>query len=65
VPVRGSAGAGIVHAVLPAHFSAERVEGILDAIRGVLLARGGRCVVVTAPPAVRAVVDMARREDLY
>jgi glycolate oxidase FAD binding subunit len=65
VPVRGSAGVGIVHAVLPGHFTAERVEGILDAIRGVLLARNGRCVVVAAPPAVRAAVDMARREDLY
>jgi glycolate oxidase FAD binding subunit len=65
VPVRGSAGVGIVHAVLPGQSDPQRVEGILDAIRGVLLARDGRCVVVTAPPAVRAAVDMARREDLY
>jgi glycolate oxidase FAD binding subunit len=65
VPVRGSAGLGLVHAVLPRTFTAPRVEGILDAIRGVLLARGGRCVVVAAPPAIRGAVDMARREDLY
>jgi glycolate oxidase FAD binding subunit len=65
VPIRGSAGVGIVHVVLPGQSDPQRVEGILDAIRGVLLARGGRCVVVAAPPAVRAAVDMARREDLY
>jgi glycolate oxidase FAD binding subunit len=65
VPVRGSAGAGTVHAVLPGQSDPRRVEGILDAVRSVLLARGGRCVVVAAPPAVRAAVDMARREDLY
>ncbi|HET9516909.1 MAG TPA: FAD-binding oxidoreductase [Actinoplanes sp.] len=64
VPVRGSAGRGVVHAVLPRTFTPQRVEGVLDAIRGVLLARGGRCVVVTAPPAIREAVDMARREDL-
>ncbi len=65
VPVRGSAGAGTVHAVLPGRIEPERVEGILDAVRGVLLARGGRCVVVAAPPPVRSVVDMARRDDFY
>ncbi len=65
VPVRGSAGSGTVHAVLPGQIEPERVEGILDAVRGVLLARGGRCVVVAAPPPVRSVVDMARRDDFY
>ena len=65
VPMRGSAGWGSLHAVLPGTLTAERVEGILDAVRGVLLARGGRCVVIAAPPAIAAGVDMAGRRDLF
>ncbi|GAA0814184.1 FAD-binding oxidoreductase [Spirilliplanes yamanashiensis] len=65
VPVRGSAGVGSVHAVLPRGLSPLRVEQILDAARSVLLARGGRCVVVSAPPAIRAAVDVASRDDLF
>jgi glycolate oxidase FAD binding subunit len=65
VPVRGSAGRGTVHAVLPGTLTAERVEGILDAVRGVLLARGGRCVVITAPSAISTNIDMAGRRDLF
>jgi glycolate oxidase FAD binding subunit len=65
VPVRGSAGVGTVHAVLSGRTDPQRVEDILDAVRGVLLARGGRCVVVAAPPAVRAAVDIAAHSDLF
>ncbi|MGA5304225.1 FAD-binding oxidoreductase [Nucisporomicrobium flavum] len=65
VPIRGSAGRGIVHAVLPGTLAAERVEGILDAVRGVLLARGGRCVAISAPRAISAEIDMASRRDLF
>ncbi|UQU64737.1 FAD-binding oxidoreductase [Couchioplanes caeruleus] len=65
VPVRGSAGRGIVHAVLPGTLAAERVEGILDAVRGVLLARGGRCVAISAPRAISTEIDMASRQDLF
>jgi glycolate oxidase FAD binding subunit len=65
VPVRGSAGMGTVHAVLPGTLAPERVEGILDAVRGVLLARGGRCVVIAAPPPISTVVGMAGRRDLF
>ena len=65
VPVRGSAGMGTVHAVLPGTLAPERVEGILDAVRGVLLARGGRCVVVAAPPPISTTVAMAGRRDLF
>jgi glycolate oxidase FAD binding subunit len=65
VPVRGSAGVGTVHAVLPRGLGPERVEEILDAVRGVLLARGGRCVVVSAPPRIREAVDIAGRTDLF
>jgi glycolate oxidase FAD binding subunit len=65
VPVRGSAGLGTVHAVLPGAVPAERVERVLDAVRGVLLARSGRCVVIAAPPKIAAAVDMAGRRDLF
>ena len=65
VPVRGSAGMGTVHAVLPGTLPPERVESVLDAVRGVLLARGGRCVVVAAPPPISMTVAMAGRRDLF
>ncbi|MEU2612222.1 FAD-binding oxidoreductase [Micromonospora sp. NPDC007271] len=58
VPVRGSAGVGTVYATLPAALPADRVAAILAAVRGVLLARQGRCVVVAAPTPVRRVVDL-------
>ena len=65
VPVRGSAGIGRVHAVLPRGLPPARVESILDAARSVLLARGGRCVVVSAPASIRSAVDVASRDDLF
>ncbi|MDG4790608.1 FAD-binding oxidoreductase [Micromonospora sp. WMMD1102] len=58
VPVRGSAGLGVVHAALPADSSAQRVATILDGVRAVLRARSGRCLVVAAPARIRAVVDL-------
>ncbi|MFY1688588.1 FAD-binding oxidoreductase [Plantactinospora sp. WMMB782] len=58
VPVRGSAGLGVVHAALPADSSAQRVGTILDGVRAVLRARSGRCLVVAAPARIRAVVDL-------
>ncbi|MEU3452565.1 FAD-binding oxidoreductase [Micromonospora sp. NPDC006766] len=58
VPVRGSAGVGTVHAALPGSLAPDRVASILAAVRGVLLAREGRCVVVAAPAPVRRVVDL-------
>ncbi|MFR9777767.1 FAD-binding oxidoreductase [Micromonospora sp. MS34] len=58
VPVRGSAGVGVVHAALPGSLPPERVAQILAAVRGVLVARQGRCVVVSAPGAVRRAVDL-------
>ena len=65
VPVRGSVGVGTVHAVLPARPAPERVEQILDTVRVVLLGRGGRCVVVAAPPSIAARLDMAGRRDMF
>ncbi|GIJ08348.1 FAD-binding oxidoreductase [Micromonospora andamanensis] len=65
VPVRGSAGLGVVHAALPGAMAPARVASILAAVRGVLLARQGRCVVLAAPPAVRRAVDLwGERADL-
>ncbi|MCM0674883.1 FAD-binding oxidoreductase, partial [Micromonospora phytophila] len=58
VPVRGSAGLGVVHAALPGAMAPDRVASILAAVRGVLLARQGRCVVVSAPAPVRRAVDL-------
>ncbi|SNT56763.1 glycolate oxidase FAD binding subunit [Asanoa hainanensis] len=58
VPVRGAAGIGVVHAALPASLGGDRVSAILTAVRGVLLFRGGTCVVTSAPPAVRQAIDM-------
>ena len=58
VPVRGAAGVGVVHAALPASLAADRVVRDPDAVRGVLLFRGGTCVVVSAPPAVRRAIDL-------
>jgi glycolate oxidase FAD binding subunit len=65
VPVRGSAGIGSVHAVLPGSLAPERVEAILDSLRNVLMARGGRAVIVSAPPDVARQVDMASRGELF
>jgi glycolate oxidase FAD binding subunit len=58
VAVRGSAGLGVVHAALPGYYPPQRIAEILAAVRGVLLAREGRCVVVAAPPKIRAAVDL-------
>ncbi|MET7467136.1 FAD-binding oxidoreductase [Micromonospora sp. NPDC005686] len=58
VPVRGSAGSGAVHAALSGALPPDRVASILTAVRSVLIARRGRCVVVAAPAAVRRGVDL-------
>ncbi|SCL37879.1 glycolate oxidase FAD binding subunit [Micromonospora pallida] len=58
VPVRGSVGLGVAHAVLPGGTPVDRVASVLTAVRQVLLARQGRCVVLAAPPAVRQAVDL-------
>jgi glycolate oxidase FAD binding subunit len=65
VPIRGSAGVGTVHAVLPGTLPAERVEAILDTVRNVLMARGGRAVAIAAPAEVAGHIDMAGRRDLF
>jgi glycolate oxidase FAD binding subunit len=65
VPIRGSAGIGTVHAVLPGSLPPERVEAILDTVRNVLMARGGRAVVIAAPAETARQIDMASHRDLF
>jgi glycolate oxidase FAD binding subunit len=65
VPVRGSAGLGTVHAVLPGDLAPDRLEAVLETLRHVFLARNGRAVVVSAPPAIAAKLEMANRRDLF
>jgi glycolate oxidase FAD binding subunit len=65
VPVRGSAGLGTVHAVLPGSFAPDRVEEILESVRHVLLARSGEAVIVAAPPEISRYVEMAGRRELF
>jgi len=54
VAVRGSAGTGVCYATVPAH----RAAAALEAVRTTLIARGGSCVVLTAPAGVRDGLDM-------
>jgi glycolate oxidase FAD binding subunit len=65
VAVRGSAGIGSVSAVLPGTMSPDRVEGVLDTMRHVLMARAGRVVLISAPPETARVVEMADPHDLF
>lgn len=58
LPVRGSAGLGLVHAALPGTLPVERVGAILEAVRTTLLARGGFCVVLRASEPLRGAVDL-------
>jgi glycolate oxidase FAD binding subunit len=58
VPVRGSAGVGVVFAALPGDTAPGRLAAVLDAVRAVLLGRDGSCVVLAAPAALRAAVDL-------
>ena len=65
VALRGSAGAGFVHAVLPRALSARRVRDVVVSLKQVLLARRGQVAVLTAPPELAAELEMARPGDLF
>jgi glycolate oxidase FAD binding subunit len=65
VAVRGSAGLGSVHAVLPGTLPPERLEQIMEILRHVLMARNGRAVVIAAPAELAARVDMAARHEWF
>ncbi|MGC4804917.1 FAD-binding oxidoreductase [Micromonospora sp. DT233] len=58
VAMRGCAGQGILHAVLPGALPADQVASIVTGVRQTLLCRCGRCVVVAAPPAVRSALGL-------
>jgi glycolate oxidase FAD binding subunit len=58
VPVRGSAGVGVVQAALPGDLPPERVGAVLAAARTTTILRGGSCVVLNAPATIRHRVDL-------
>lgn len=61
VPVRGSLGAGPAWASLPGDIPARQLVAILNALRDVMLARGGSAIVQAAPIQLREVVAPYRR----
>ncbi|GAB2614133.1 hypothetical protein Aab01nite_70650 [Paractinoplanes abujensis] len=65
VPVRGSAGLGSVHAVLPGTLPPSRLTAIVESVRHVLLARNGRAAIVAAPPELAHEVEMAGRYEFF
>jgi glycolate oxidase FAD binding subunit len=65
VSVRGSVGAGVVHAVLPRGLSADRISDVVIGLRQVLIARRGQVAVLTAPPELATRIEMARPQDLF
>lgn len=56
--VRGSAGAGVLHAALPAGSTGEEVTEVLDRLRAVAGRGGGSVVVLRAPAGLREVLDL-------
>lgn len=58
VRTRWSPGVAVMYAGLPGDTEPARVARMLEGVRQTLIARDGSCVVLDAPPAVRAAVDM-------
>ncbi|WP_433058565.1 FAD-binding oxidoreductase [Dactylosporangium sp. CS-033363] len=56
--VRGSAGTGVLYAGLPGATDPGVVAGVISDLRAATRAGAGHCVVLTAPPPVRARVDV-------
>lgn len=56
--LRGSAGAGVLYAGLPGGTDPGVVAGVVSDLRAATRAGAGHCVVLTAPPAVRARLDV-------
>jgi glycolate oxidase FAD binding subunit len=65
VPVRGSAGLGRVHAVLPGALTADDLDRIVESVRHVQLARTGRVAVVAAPMPLAREIEMAARHEFF
>lgn len=57
VHLRGSSGAGVVYAALPAGTDPDAVAGTVDVLRRACTRRGGAVVVLDAPAAVKQAVD--------
>jgi glycolate oxidase FAD binding subunit len=57
VPVRGSAGVGVLYAALPGDMEAARVAGVLRAVSHTQLPRGGGCTLLRAPASIRRELD--------
>jgi glycolate oxidase FAD binding subunit len=57
VGLRGSAGTGVLFAALPADLPPRQAADAVEAVRLMLLARGGWCVVLGAGPRLRERVD--------
>lgn len=58
VAVRGSAGAGVAYGAIPPGTAGETVRTAVDRLRRACTAHGGSLVVVDAPAAVKASVDV-------
>jgi len=58
VRIRGSAGAGVLHAGVTPPVSADTVAAALRGVRAILPGTGGSCVVVTAPAGLRESLDL-------
>jgi glycolate oxidase FAD binding subunit len=58
VPVRGSAGIGVLYAALPGDLPVPRLAEILATVRAGLADRDGWCVALCAPEPARAEVDL-------
>ena len=58
VALRGSAGAGVVYAALPPATPVEEVRAAVERLRETCTRHGGSTVVVDAPAAVKAAVDV-------
>ncbi|GAA0743247.1 FAD-binding oxidoreductase [Dactylosporangium roseum] len=56
--MRGSAGTGVLYAGLPGDTDPGVVAGVVSDLRAATRAGAGHCVVLTAPPAIRARVDI-------
>ena len=65
VAVRGSAGPGDLHAVLPGTMEPDRVSEIVESLRHVLMAREGRIAIIAAPPRIAGSVEMAGRRERF
>ena len=58
IAIRGSAGTGVLYAGLPPDADPAAVVGAVERLRAAAVRAGGHAVVLTAPPAVRAITDL-------